>query len=65
MGLSITISYQNKVFGALLGAILIGLLTNGMTLLNTDPNYQKIVKGLVLIFAIGFDIYNVNKKNKK
>ena len=56
---------RGRVFGALLGAILIGLLTNGMTLLNIDPNYQKIVKGLVLIFAIGFDIYNVNKKNKK
>ena len=38
---------------------------NGMTLNNIDSNVQKIVKGLVLIFAIAFDIYAVNKKNKR
>lgn len=56
---------RGRVFGALLGAILVGILTNGMTLLNVDSNYQKIVKGLILIFAIGFDIYNIRRQNKK
>lgn len=63
-GVSIT-GGRGKVFGALLGAVLIGLLTNGMTLLDMNSYLQQMVKGLVLVLAIGFDIYSVTKKSKK
>ena len=63
-GVSIT-GGRGRVFGAVLGTFLVGILVNGMTLNNIDSNVQKIVKGLVLIFAIAFDIYAVNKKNKR
>lgn len=63
-GVSIT-GGRGKLFGALLGAVLIGLLTNGMTLLNMNSYLQQMVKGIVLMLAIGFDIYSVTKKNKK
>jgi len=48
----------------LFGAILIGLLTNGMTLLNVSSYYQQIIKGLVLVFAIGLDVYKTRQQNK-
>jgi len=63
-GVSIT-GGRGKIFGALLGAVLIGLLTNGMTLLNMNSYLQQMVKGIVLMLAIGFDIYSVTKKSKK
>lgn len=63
-GVSIT-GGRGKVFGALLGAMLIGLLTNGMTMLDINSYIQQMVKGTVLVLAIGFDIYSVNKKNQK
>ena len=63
-GVSIT-GGRGRVFGAVLGTFLVGILVNGMTLNNIDSNMQKIVKGLVLIFAIAFDIYAVQKKSKR
>lgn len=55
---------RGRVFGAIFGTIMIGLLNNGMTLLNIDSYYQQVVSGLVLMAAIAFDIYNVSHKKK-
>lgn len=63
-GVSIT-GGRGKVFGAFFGAFLVGLLTNGMTLLNISSYVQDVVKGLVLIFAIAFDVYSIKKKSTK
>jgi ribose transport system permease protein len=62
-GVSIT-GGKGKVVGVFFGAILIGLLTNGMTLLNVSSYYQQIIKGLVLVFAIGLDVYKTKKQNR-
>jgi len=62
-GVSIT-GGKGKVFGVLMGAILIGLLTNGMTLLNVSSYYQQMIKGVVLVFAIGLDVYKTKRQNK-
>ena len=48
---------KGKALGVILGAIFVGLLTNGMTLINVDSNWQQIVQGVVLILAITFDVY--------
>lgn len=62
-GISIT-GGRGKPFGALLGAILIGLLTNGMTLLNVNSYYQQMIKGLVLVFAVALDVIQIRRQSK-
>lgn len=45
-----------RVYGALVGALLMATLDNGMSLLNMATFWQYIVKGFILILAVGFDI---------
>ena len=54
-----------KVSGAVIGAIFMGVLNNGMSILGVDANWQRAVKGLVLLAAVIFDIVSKNKKSKK
>ena len=49
--------------GVLVGAILMGVINQGMSIMGIDANYQKVVKGMVLLIAVIFDI--VSKKEKK
>ncbi len=53
-GVSITGGF-GKISGVIAGVLIIGVLTNGMVLLNISTYMQLIVKGLVLILAVGFD----------
>jgi len=46
---------KGTIFGAVVGAMIIASLDNGMGLMNLSYNYQSIVKGLVLIMAVWFD----------
>ena len=62
-GVSIT-GGQGKLVGVFFGAILMGLLTNGMTLLNVNSYYQQIIKGLVLVLAIALDVYKTKRQNR-
>jgi len=50
-----------KVIGALVGAFLIGVLNNGMSIMGVGIDWQKVVKGIVLLLAVLFDVYNKNK----
>lgn len=50
------------IVGSIIGTFIIGILNNGMSLLNIDIFYQFIMKGLIIIIAVWFDV--VNKKNK-
>ena len=47
---------RGTVWGALLGALLMASLDNGMSLLNTEPYWQPILKGSILVAAVGADI---------
>jgi len=49
------------VIGAVVGAFLIGVLNNGMSIMGLGIDWQKVVKGLVLLAAVFFDVYNKNK----
>ena len=49
------------VIGAVVGAFLVGVLNNGMSILGVGIDWQKVVKGLVLLVAVLFDVYNKNK----
>lgn len=53
---------SGNVFGMIIGATLIGVINLGMSLMNIDADWQKVVKGLVLLFAVVFDI--ISKKNE-
>ena len=44
------------VGGAVIGAIFMGVLNNGMSILGIDANWQKAVKGLVLLAAVVIDV---------
>ncbi|ACL70695.1 sugar ABC transporter permease [Halothermothrix orenii] len=50
-----------SVGGAVIGAIVMASLDNGMSLMNVPMFWQSIVKGLVLIMAVWFDIASKNK----
>lgn len=51
------------VLGMVIGATLIGVINMGMSLVKLDIDIQKVVKGLVLLGAVVFDILS-KKKNK-
>jgi D-xylose transport system permease protein len=48
--------------GAILGALIMASLDNGMSLLNMNVSWQYIVKGVVLLVAVLFDVYSKNKE---
>ncbi len=51
------------VLGMVIGATLIGVINLGMSLISLDANYQRVVKGFVLLAAVVFDI--LSKKRSK
>ena len=50
-----------KVLGAVVGAFIMGVMNNGMSIMGVGVDWQKIIKGLVLLAAVVFDVYNKNK----
>lgn len=46
------------LFGTLVGVVLLGVLSNGLNLLNVSANYQLIIKGAVILFAVLLDRKN-------
>ena len=48
---------RGTVFGAVLGALILASLDNGMSLLNVENWAQYVVKGGVLVAAVGFDMF--------
>ena len=49
--------------GVIVGALLMGVINIGMSIMGIDANYQKVVKGLVLLAAVIFDVVS-KKKNR-
>lgn len=50
-----------KISGAVTGAFLIGVINQGLSIMGTDPAWQQVIKGLVLIAAVAFDLINRRK----
>ena len=46
---------RGSVWGTLIGALLIGVINNGMNLLGISPYFQLLVKGLIIIGAVLLD----------
>ncbi|AQA11651.1 sugar ABC transporter permease [Streptomyces samsunensis] len=49
------------VLGAIIGGLVLGVLNNGMSLVGIGTDYQQVIKGLVLLAAVGFDVWNKRK----
>ena len=59
-GTSINGGYGH-IYGTLIGAFTLGLINNGLNLLNINPFTQQVVKGIIIIVAI---LIGLKKKNK-
>lgn len=46
------------VVGAMVGGLIMAVMSNGMSILGVDQSVQQIVKGLILLLAVAFDVYN-------
>lgn len=51
------------IVGAVVGAFIMGILNNGMSLIGWTTDVQKVVKGIVLLGAVTFDLLSKRKKN--
>ncbi|WP_086564202.1 multiple monosaccharide ABC transporter permease [Streptomyces africanus] len=49
------------VLGAIIGGLVLGVLNNGMNLVGIGTDWQQVIKGLVLLAAVGFDVWNKRK----
>ena len=49
--------------GVIVGALLMGVINIGMSIMGVDQNWQKVVKGLVLLAAVIFDVVSKRKKS--
>jgi putative multiple sugar transport system permease protein len=47
-----------RVAGAVIGALIMGVMNNGMSILGIGIDYQQVIKGLVLLGAVCLDVYN-------
>lgn len=53
-----------KLSHVIFGLLIIGVLTNGMTMMAIDDYWQRVVKGIVLLLAVGFDRF-IQKNQQK
>jgi len=50
-----------QVMGSVVGGFIMGVMNNGMSIMGVNVDWQQVVKGLVLLGAVIFDVYNKNK----
>ena len=53
---------SGSVYGTVVGILILGILSNGLDILNVSSYIQQVVKGIVIIAAVLLDV--MNKKNK-
>mgnify|MGYP006964490601 CR=1 FL=1 len=49
------------IVGAVIGAFIMGVMNNGMSIMGIGIDYQQVIKGLVLLAAVIFDVSNKNR----
>ena len=52
---------SGKIVGVVIGALIMGVMNMGMSIMGVGIEYQQVIKGLVLLIAVIFDVYNKNK----
>ena len=53
---------EGSIFGIIIGALLMGVINQGMSIMGVNANYQTVVKGIVVLVAIIFDVLSSKKK---
>ena len=51
-----------SIVGTLFGALLIGVINNGLNLLGVSSYYQQVAKGLIIVFAVLIDVWRKKKR---
>ncbi len=51
------------IIGAIIGALVMGVLNNGMSIMGIGIDWQQAIKGMVLLAAVAFDVYTKSKTN--
>jgi inositol transport system permease protein len=49
----------------MIGTILIGVLLNGLVIMNVNPYYQQIIIGAIVVLAVGFDTYAKSRRGQR
>lgn len=49
----------------MVGTILIGVLLNGLVIMNVNPYYQQIIIGVIIVLAVGFDTYAKSRRGRR
>ena len=50
------------VVGAVIGGLVMGVLNQGLSILSVDAAWQQVIKGLVLLLALAFDVYSKRRR---
>ncbi|SEN36833.1 monosaccharide ABC transporter membrane protein, CUT2 family [Paracoccus alcaliphilus] len=55
---------RGKIFGTVIGTLILGLMMSGFTFLRADAYYQEIVKGVVIVAAVVADVYRQKARTR-
>jgi inositol transport system permease protein len=55
---------SGSIFGTVIGAFLIGVLLNGLVLMNVSSYIQQIVIGVIIVLAVAFDTFAKSRRRK-
>ena len=55
---------SGTIFGTVVGTILIGVLLNGLVLMNVSPYIQQIIIGIIIVLAVAFDTFAKSRRRK-
>ena len=56
---------RGRIFGTVIGTVILGLMMSGFTFLRVDAYYQEIVKGIIIVAAVVADVYRQKARSKK
>ena len=56
---------RGRIFGTVIGTLILGLMMSGFTFLRVDAFYQEIVKGVIIVAAVVADTFRQNARSKK
>ena len=56
---------RGRIFGTVIGTLILGLMMSGFTFLRVDAYYQEIVKGIIIVGAVVADVYRQKARTKK